>query len=70
MQDQERSGEVVEYSINYYSQLLKLEYFDVIGFCSIDNLFLGTARYMFKHWVAEGILNKKDLETLEKRIDK
>lgn len=68
--DQEKLSR--KYGINYYSELLKLEYFDVIRFCSIDpmhNLFLGTAKYMFKHWVAEGILNKKDLETLEKRID-
>jgi hypothetical protein len=61
-----------KYGINYYSELLKLEYFDVVRFCSIDpmhNLFLGTAKFIFKHWVREGILNKKDLETLESRID-
>jgi hypothetical protein len=61
-----------KYGINYFSELLNLEYFDVIRFCSIDpmhNLFLGTAKYIFKHWVAEGILNKKDLERLETRID-
>jgi hypothetical protein len=68
--DQEKLSR--KYGINYYSELLKLEYFDVIRFCSIDpmhNLFLGTAKYIFKHWVAEGILSKKDLETLERRID-
>jgi hypothetical protein len=55
-------------SQNCYSGLLKLEYFDVIRFCSIDpmhNLFLGTAKYVFKHWVREGILKKADLETLK-----
>ncbi|CAB4014381.1 Hypothetical predicted protein, partial [Paramuricea clavata] len=62
-----------KYGINYYSELLKLEYFDVVRFCSIHpmhNLFLGTAKYIFKHWVRDGILNKKDLETLESRIDR
>ena len=61
-----------KYGINYYSELLKLEYFDVIRFCSIDpmhNLFLGTTKHIFKHWVAEGILDKKDLQTLESRIE-
>ena len=60
------------YGINYYSELLKLEYFDVIRFCSVDpmhNLFLGSAKYIFKHWATEGILNKRDLEKIEGRID-
>jgi hypothetical protein len=30
---------------------------------------LGTAKHIFKHWVVEGILDKKDLQTLESRID-
>jgi len=44
----------------YYSSLLKLEYFDVIQFSAIDpmhNLFLGTAKRMFKIWIANGLLN-------------
>lgn len=36
----------------------------------MQNLFLATSKYIFKHWVAEGILNKKDLETLEEKIEK
>ena len=27
------------------------------------------SKYIFKHWVTEGILNKKDLETLEKKFE-
>ena len=37
-----------QYGINYYSELLELDYFDIIRFCSIapmHNLFLGTAKY-------------------------
>ena len=39
--------------INHWSCLLDLEYFDVIRFCTVDpmhNLFLGTAKYVFKLW--------------------
>jgi hypothetical protein len=35
----------------------------------MHNLFLGTTKHIFKHWVAEGILDKKDLQTLESRIE-
>ena len=62
-----------KYGINYYSELLKLEYFDVIRFCSIDpmhNLFLGTAKHVFKHWINDRILKKAELEELEKRIER
>lgn len=40
-----------EFGINYWSSLLDLEYFDVVRFCAVDpmhNLFLGTAKYVFK----------------------
>ena len=57
-----------KYGINYYSELLNLEYFDVIRFCSIDPMEI-PQKYIFKHWVAEGILNKKDFERLETGID-
>ena len=39
--------------ITHYSILLRLDYFDVIRFCTVDpmhNLFLGTAKRMFKLW--------------------
>ena len=55
----------------YHSSLLQLEYFDAVRFTSVDpmhNLFLGTAKYVFKLWVKKHFLNKKDLKTLEERI--
>lgn len=58
---QEKLG--TEYGITHYSVLLDLEYFDVIRFCTIDpmhNLFLGTAKKMFKIWVDSDILTKKN----------
>ena len=59
--------------INYHSALLDLEYFDVIRFCAIDpmhNLFLGTAKYVFKLWVSEGHVSKQHLEQIEERLAK
>ena len=55
----------------YYSVLLDLSYFDCIRFTVIDpmhNLFLGTAKSMFKLWMKLGLLNKKDIQAMEKRI--
>ena len=40
-----------ESGINFWSSLLDLEYFDIIRFCTVDpmhNLFLGSAKHMFK----------------------
>ena len=54
-----------------YSCLLQLEYFDAVRFTSIDpmhNLFLGTAKYVFKLWVKKNLLSKKNLEILEQKI--
>ena len=62
-----------EVGINYYSALLDLEYFDVITFCAIDpmhNLFLGTAKHVFKLWVSEGHLSKQQLKQIEERCHK
>ena len=56
----------------YYSCLLQLEYFDAVRFTAIDpmhNLFLGTAKYVFKLWVKKKLLSKKDLKVLEERIN-
>ena len=56
----------------YYRVLLELSYFDCIRFTVIDpmhNLFLGTAKSMFKLWMEQGLLNKKDIQTIEKRIE-
>lgn len=55
----------------YYSSLLKLDYFDVIRFSAIDpmhNLFLGTAKHMFKIWMAKGLLTQQNLKVLEEKI--
>lgn len=46
----------------YYSVLLDLSYFDCIRFTVIDpmhNLFLGTAKSMFKLWMKLGLLISK-----------
>ena len=62
-----------EVGINYYSALLDLEYFDVITFCAIDpmhNLFLGTAKHVFKLWVSKGHLSKQQLKQIEERCHK
>ena len=59
-----------EYGL-YYSVLLELSYFDSVRFTIIDpmhNLFLGTAKSMFKLWMAEGLLEKGDIKKVEERI--
>ena len=56
----------------YYSSLLQLEYFDALRFTSIDpmhNLFLGTAKNVFKLWIKKNFLSKKDLKVLEDKIN-
>lgn len=56
----------------YYSVLIELNYFDAITFCVIDpmhNLFLGTAKKVFKLWVERYILSKKKLEKVESRLE-
>ena len=35
----------------------------------MHNIFLGTAKYVFKHWVSEGHLSKQQLKTIESRIE-
>lgn len=59
-----------EHGITHYSVLLDLKYFDAIRFFTIDpmhNLFLGTAKAMFKMWLDHG-LSRKDLQMIEDRI--
>ena len=34
----------------------------------MHNLFLGTAKYVFKLWVKKNLLSKKNLEILEQKI--
>ena len=55
----------------YYSSLLQLENFNPLRFTAIDpmhNLFLGTAKHVFKLWIEKNLLSKKDLKVLEDRI--
>ena len=55
----------------HYSALCKLEYFDCVRFHIIDpmhNLFLGTAKYVFKLW-ADNIFSKKQLKEITQKID-
>ena len=61
-----------EFGINFWSSLLDLEYVDIIRCCSVDpmhNLFLGTAKYVFKLWDKQGIIGKKQMKELEKHIE-
>ena len=61
-----------EFGITHRSCLLDLEYFDIIRFCTVDpmhNLFLGTAKYVFKLWDKQGVIAKKEMKRLEKRIE-
>ena len=47
------------------------EYFDAMRITSIDpmyNLFLGTAKYVFKLSVKKNLLRKKELDILEQKI--
>lgn len=55
----------------YYSSLLALEYFDAIRLTAIDpmhNLFLGTAKHLFKLWVDEELLSNKQFKEIDERI--
>ena len=55
----------------HYSALCKLNYFDCVRFHVIDpmhNLFLGTAKYVFKLW-AENIFSKQQLKELSEKIN-
>ena len=54
----------------HYSSLCKLEYFDCVRFHVIGpmhNLFLGTAKYIFKIWV-ENAFSKEQLKELSQKI--
>ena len=54
-----------------YTPLMELEYFDSVLHHVIDpmhNLFLGTAKRMFKYWIEKDILTKEKLRLVETRI--
>ena len=55
----------------YYSSLLQLEYFNAVKFTAIDpmhNLFLGTAKHVFKLWIKTNLMTKRNLKVLEEKI--
>ncbi|XP_022102683.1 uncharacterized protein LOC110985747 [Acanthaster planci] len=55
-----------------YSCLLDLEYFDAVRYCAIDpmhNLFTGTAKKVFSHWVKKDILKRKALDEIDEKIN-
>ena len=54
-----------------YTTLLDLPYYDSVRFCVIDpmhNLFLGTAKHMFKLWLEKGLLTRDTIEEVSSRI--
>ena len=56
-----------------YTCLLELPYYGSVTMCIIDpmhNLFLGTAKRMFKIWCENDLLTKADLRKLNERIEK
>ena len=55
-----------------YTSLLELPYYGSITMCVIDpmhNLFLGTAKKMFKIWCENDILTKEKLREVQERIE-
>lgn len=55
-----------------YTELLRLPYYGSVTMCIIDpmhNLFLGTAKKLFKIWIDKELLSKKDLNAIESRIE-
>lgn len=53
-----------------YSILLSLPYFDPVRFTVIDmmhNLYLGTAKRVFKAWIDKGILSASELNEIDER---
>lgn len=54
-----------------YTTLLELEYYGAVRFCVIDgmhNLFLGTAKSVFKLWIKRKILLPRQLSELDAKI--
>lgn len=55
-----------------YSELHRLQYFDVVRQSTIDpmhNLLLGTCRRMVEHWKSKGFFSAKKLEIMQKKAD-
>lgn len=54
-----------------YTPLMELQYFDSVTQHVIDpmhNLFLGTAKKMFKYWVEKDILTKESLKVIDNKL--
>lgn len=52
-----------------YSVLLQLNYFDPVRYTVVDimnNLYLGTGKYLFKLWLSLKLLGQNELETIDK----
>lgn len=55
-----------------HSELLRLEYFDIVRYHLVDpmhNLFLGTAKKMLKLWKDSGLISDSDFQILQERMD-
>ena len=55
-----------------YTVLLELPYYSSVTMCVIDpmhNLFLGTAKRVFSKWIENDIIAKRDLNTIQERIE-
>ena len=60
-----------EYGVRY-SELLRLPYLDIIQHHVIDpmqNLLLGTGKYMLTLWKTQGLLSKADFESIQDMVD-
>ena len=55
-----------------YSELLRLQYFDIVEFHVIDpmhNLLLGTAKYLLTMWKDEQILTRSQFDHIQQEVD-
>ena len=69
--DTERSRYQSKYGVRY-SELVRLPYIDLVRMAVIDpmhNLFLGTAKFLFKEIWAARYLKKKDLNKIQGLVD-
>ena len=56
-----------------YTKLLDLPYYSSVIMCTIDpmhNLFLGTAKHLFKTWIEQGIISQADLQAIQEKMEK
>ena len=56
-----------------FTELMHLPYYNCVRFAIIDpmhNLFLGTAKRTMEKWIKAEYLSKRELETLQERLNK